>query len=181
MFTLEQLLDARLLMKDKKSCGAANVFGFIAYTNRNPYIVKVLKDEDFWQSLHERTEGWILYAIKPESEFYLGGNANFVNDSLGIEPEQYPRLVILSIGSDGVMKQRDYPILDDSVDGAYRSIERNVEIVTNAVKKILPEYRGATSVSREVYKALDAELASRQWKCVSASLKSFVLSLLAML
>lgn len=177
MLPLEKMLDVRLLMNDRKSYRTANIFGFIAYTECNPYIVKVLRDDDFWQSLNDRTEGWILYAIKPGSQYYGGGNAKYINDSLGINPEEYPQFVILSIGSKGVIMQRNYPICGNSVETAYNSIEDIVRVVTEAVKKILPEYKGATSVSREVWNALDAELATQQWKRVSASLMSFVQSI----
>lgn len=177
MFPLEDMLDVRLLMNDRKSYRTANIFGFIAYTERNPYIVKVLKDDDFWQSLNDRTEGWILYAIKPDSQYYGGGNAKFINDSLGIKPEEYPQFVILSIGSNGVMKQRKYPISGNSVETTYNSIEDIVRVITDAVKKILPEFKGATSVSREVWNALDAELATQKWKRVSASVRTLFMSL----
>lgn len=174
MFSLDQMLNVELLIKDKRKYGTANIFGFIAYSDRNPYIVKVLKDKDFWNSLNARTEGWILYAIKPDSKYYGGGNADYINRSLGLEPNGYPELVILSIGSNRVMMQRNYPISDDSVDDAYKSIERQINTVTAAVKKIYPEYRSSTNVSREVIKALDAELGSGRWKVVAKELVSII-------
>lgn len=180
MFALEDLLDVKLLMKDKKAFRTANIFGFIAYSERNPYIVKVLRDKDFWRSLNARAEGWILYAIKPYSSYYEGGNAVFINNSLGIKPEEYPQLVILSIGSNQVMMQRNYPICDDSEIEAYKSIEKNIDIITKAVKKILPEYLGSTNVSREVWKALDAELATEKWKKVSKDFRQFVFGFLSL-
>jgi len=173
------MLNVELLIKDKKQYRTANIFGFIAYSDRNPYIVKVLKDQDFWNSLNARTEGWILYAIKPDSKYYGDGNADYINSSLGLKPEDYPQLIILSIGSDRVMMQRNYPISNESVDDAYKSIEREINTVTAAVKKIYPEYKSSTNVSREVIKALDAELASGRWKKASKALVSIILSLLS--
>lgn len=181
MLSLDQMLNVELLIKDKKQYRTANIFGFIAYSARNPYVAKVLKDKDFWQSLNARTEGWILYAIKPDSEYYVSGNADYINHSLGLEPTDYPQLVILSIGSNRVMMQRNYPISDESLDDAYKSIEQQINTVTAAVKKILPCNMQTTNVSREVIKALDAELASDRWKRVSVSFAEFIIKLLSIL
>ena len=84
MFPLNEMLTAELLIRDKSACRTANLFGLIAYSERNPFMVKVLRDKDFWNSLNSRTEGWILYAVKPDSRFYGGGNAAFVDKSLGL-------------------------------------------------------------------------------------------------
>ena len=177
MFPLEEMLNVDLLMDCKRQYHTTNVFGFIAYSERNPYVAKVLQDKDFWKSLNARSEGWILYAIKPDSEYFKGGNADYINDSLGLKPEEYPQLVILAIGSDQVMMQRNYPISDNSVDDAYKSIKNNVDVITAAVKRIHPNYKSATGVHREVLTALDAELASGRWKRVAKLLAKFLIDL----
>ena len=177
MFPLDRMLDVELLIRDRRRYRSANIFGFIAFSDPNPFIIKVLKDKDFWQSINDRTEGWILYAIKPDSDYYNGGNADFINSSLGLEPNDYPQLVILSIGTDQVMMQKSYPIFDASVDEAYNSIKHIIDIVTDTAKSIYPEYRSSTNVHREVLKAVDAELASGRWKRTASSFAKFVLSL----
>lgn len=177
MFPLEKMLNVELLMDSKRQYHTANVFGFIAYSERNPYVAKVLKDKDFWKSLNARSEGWILYAIKPDSDYFGGGNADYINESLGLKPEEYPQLVILAIGSNQVMMQRNYPISDKSEDDAYKSIEHNVDVITAAVKRIHPNYKSAAGVHREVVSALDAELASGRWKKVAGVLGRFLIAL----
>ena len=174
MLPLEKMLSVDLLIKDKRQYRTANIFGFIAYSDRNPYIAKVLKDELFWKSLNARTEGWILYAIKPDSDYYGGGNAEYINKSLGLKPEDYPQLVILGIGSNQVMMQRNYPISDKSTDDAYTSIEKNIDVVSAAVEKIYPEYKTSTHVHREAIQALDAELATDRWKRAAHAFVEFV-------
>ena len=178
MLPLEKMLSVDLLIKDKRQYRTANIFGFIAYSDRNPYIAKVLKDELFWKSLNARTEGWILYAIKPDSDYYGGGNAEYINKSLGLKPEDYPQLVILGIGSNQVMMQRNYPISDKSIDDAYTSIEKNIDVVSAAVEKIYPEYKTSTHVHREVIQALDAELATEHWKRAAHALFELVMKLI---
>ena len=174
MFPLEKMLSVDLLIKDKRQYRTANIFGFIAYSERNPYIAKVLKDELFWKSLNARAEGWILYAIKPDSVYFKDGNALYINESLGLKPKDYPQLVILGIGSNQVMMQRNYPISDKSIDDAYASIEKNINIVSAAIEKIYPEYKSSTHVHREVIQALDAELATEKWKRAAHALAEFV-------
>lgn len=177
MFPLEKMLNVKLLMDSKRQFNTANVFGFIAYSERNPYVAKVLQDEDFWKSLNVRSEGWILYAIKPNSDYFEGGNADYINESLGLKPEEYPQLVILAIGSNQVMMQQNYPISDKSVDDAYKSIEHYVNVITATVECIHPNYKSATGVHREVVMALDAELASGRWKKVTKVMAKYLISL----
>lgn len=143
MLPLEKMLSVDLLIKDKRQYRTANIFGFIAYSDRNPYIAKVLKDELFWKSL-------------------------------GLKPEDYPQLVILGIGSNQVMMQRNYPISDKSTDDAYTSIEKNIDVVSAAVEKIYPEYKTSTHVHREAIQALDAELATDRWKRAAHAFVEFV-------
>ena len=177
MFPLDRMLSVDLLIRDKKIYKTANIFGLIAYSERNPFVVKVMRDSDFWNSLNTRTDGWILYAVKPESDYYAGGNADYINQCLGLKPEDYPQLIILGIGTDRIMKQRNYPIAGDSVESVYKSIEKNIDLVSASVKKIYPDYKTSTNVFREVVASLDAELASVKWKRVASGLKEMVLSL----
>ena len=174
MFPLSEMLTTELLIRDKRACHTANIFGLIAYSERNPFVVKVLRDKDFWNSLNSRTEGWILYAVKPDDKYYGGGNAAYIDESLGLTPKDYPQLIILSIGQDRVMKQRNYPIESNSLESTYNSIEANVEVVTKSVEKILPNYKNSTNVYREVVKALDAELATSRWKKVASGMIELV-------
>ena len=160
MFSLSEMLTSELLIRDKRASRTANIFGLIAYSERNPYVVKVLRDKDFWNSLNTRTEGWILYAVKPDSRYYGGGNARFIDDSLGLTPKDYPQLIILSIGQDQTLMQRNYPIKSDSLESTYT-------------------FRNSTNVHREVIKALDAELATANWKKVASGLKVFAMTLLS--
>lgn len=181
MFPLDQLLDIQLLIKDKQTYHTANLFGVIAYTDHNPYVIKVLKDEDFWRSLNARTKGWILYAITPNVYRYGGGNAVFIHDSLGVKPEEFPVVILLSIGPRGTMIQRNYPIIGDTVDSTYKSIERIVSIITDSVGQIHPRYRTATSVHREATKALDADIARMKWKKAGQAFAEFIIGLKGLL
>lgn len=178
MKSLNEMINVQLLIKDKKQFGTANIFGFIAYSERNPYVAKVLEDKTFWEGLNARTEGWILYAIKPDSNYFKGGNADYINQSLGLQPEDYPQLIILAIGSNKIMMQRNYPISGDSTERVYNSIQKNIDIITNAVRMIYPEFKNSTHVHREAVLALDAELASGRWKKVAEAFSRVVFLLI---
>ena len=157
----------------KKQYKTANIFGLIVYSERNPHIMKVLKDVDYWNSLNARTPGWIVLAVKPGSE-YDGGNLAYIYESFKLKHKDLPQLLILSISSDQTMMQRGYKLDDSNVENAYKSIEKTVDIVTTSLETIHPQYRSSTNVSREVIKALDAELASGRWKRVSEQLFKFI-------
>jgi len=172
------MLSVDLLIKDKKTYRTANIFGFVAYSARNPFVVKVMSDRDFWDSLNARTAGWILYAVNPKSEYYAGGNAEYVNQCLGLKPEDYPQLIILGIGSDRIMQQRNYPISGDSVESVYNLIEKIVDIISASVKRIHPKYKNSTNVFREVTASLDAELATAKWTHFSSDFMKIVHTLL---
>ena len=163
MLPLDKMISVQLLIKDRQQYRTANIFGFIAYSERNPYVIKVLQDNVFWQSLNARTEGWILYAIKPNSSYFGGGNAEYINQCLGMQPNDYPQLVILGI---------------DSVETVYNSIEKNIDTITSALEFIYPEFKNSTRVHREVIKALDAELASARWKKAGKELASLAFALI---
>lgn len=178
MLPLDKMISVQLLIKDRQQYRTANIFGFIAYSERNPYVIKVLQDNVFWQSLNARTEGWILYAIKPNSSYFGGGNAEYINQCLGMQPNDYPQLVILGIGSNQVMMQRSYKIIGDSVETVYNSIEKNIDTITSALEFIYPEFKNSTRVHREVIKALDAELASARWKKAGKELASLAFALI---
>lgn len=177
MFPLEDLLNVELLIKDRQKHRTSNIFGFIAYSDKNPYVKIVIKDKDFWQSLDARTEGWILYAVKPDSQRYGGGNAIFVDDSLGLKAEDYPQLIILGIGPNQTMLQKNYPIEGNSIDNTYESIEKSIDLVTKTLEQILPRYRSSTNVHREVVKALNAEFATGRWKKVSSVFSQYAMDL----
>ena len=70
--------------------------------------------------------------------------------------------------------QRNYSISDKSIDDAYASIEKNINIVSAAIEKIYPGYKSSTHVHREVVQVLDAELATEKWKRAAHALAEFV-------
>ncbi len=151
-----------------------NIFGVILYTEEHPFIVKVLRDRDYWASLNARTKNWILYAIKPDDHF-IHLTDDYLLPQMGVaDSRELPLLVIVAIGPDCTLKQRSFRIDDADEVTAYRSIEKQINVITEAASRILPQYWSSTNVHREAVKALEAELASKRWKKVTAEFQTLV-------
>ena len=180
MLPLSQMLTIDKMMTDKAIMSTMNLFGIIVYTVEHPYIMKMLRDQDFWASLNARTKGWILYAIRPD-DYYMHLTEEYLLPQLGIkDSKSLPQLVVLASTSNGDIKQHNYPLDDSDVSTAYRSIEKTVDIITDAASKIIPQERNGVNVHREVIAALDAELATARWRRVSLEFIRFVKDLLGL-
>ncbi len=177
MLPLEEMLTVEKLIQDKASYGTMNIFGIIVYTEEHPFIAKVLRDKDYWASLNARTKNWILYAIRPdENHGHL--TDEYILPQLGIDnSKDLPQLVIIAIGPNKTLMQHSFPIDDNDEVTAYRSIEEQINIVTEAAANIYPEYRYSTHVHREAVRALEAEMAKKEWKKVTIEGGKFIWSL----
>ena len=167
MLPLDKMLTVQKLIEDRSSFRTMNIFGIIVYTEEHPYIIKVLRDKDYCASLNAKTKNWILYAIKPDNNHgHL--TKEYILPQLGIsDSKELPLLVIVAIGPNRTLLQRNYQIDDKDEDTAYRSLAEQVSIVTEAASRIIPEYRSSTNVHREAIKALEAEMASKKWKTMT--------------
>lgn len=86
MFPIYDDLNRTKLIADKSKRGTANLFGIIAYTDANPNIKKVLRDSDYWDSFNHLSNGWIIYAIRPE----YGQHVTYFTDENGYKKERCP-------------------------------------------------------------------------------------------
>lgn len=44
----------------------SRIYGFILYTDKDPFVAKVLRDEDFWQALNSISgPSWPIFAVRP--------------------------------------------------------------------------------------------------------------------
>lgn len=166
-------MDIRQLIRNKVSYKTANFFGVIAYTEENPYMAMVLRNDDYWNSLNARTKNWILFAARP-SEVYGHLTDEYIVPQLGIRSRRaLPALIVFAIGQNQELLQREYALEDSNEDAAYHSIEYTVGIITNAVSEISPKFISSTAVFREVQKSLDAELAKKHWKKTTYEMVKF--------
>lgn len=82
MFTLKD----KYGIKDiKQVCdnSTSKIYGFIMYTQRHSYIIKVLRDDDFWNELDEISgANWPIFSVKPRKEVQYSRVHNNRLDSL---------------------------------------------------------------------------------------------------
>ncbi len=165
------MMDIQQLIRDKVSYNTANVFGVIAYTEENPYMVKVLRDKDYWRSLNARTRNWILYAARP-SDLYSNFTDDYIIQKLGIKTRhELPTLIVFALGPDQTILQKEYSIKDSDEATTYNSLEETVRVISRAVAAISPDYISSTNVFREVNNALGSELAREHWKKSTQEMK----------
>ena len=167
MFPLSDILTIEKMTSDRLSCGTSNLFGIIVYTDEHPYIKKMLRDTDYWESLNARTKGWLIYAVRP-GDNSLGVTEDYLLPLLDIQDSgNLPQLILITPTPDNHFLQRNYPIDDTNVETAYKSLQSTVDKVTAAVAKINAQDRDGVDIHKVVTDALDHELAKQRWKRVS--------------
>lgn len=96
MFTLKD----KYGIKDiKQVCdnSTSKIYGFIMYTQRHSYIIKVLRDDDFWNELDEISgANWPIFSVKPRKEVQYSRVHNNRLDSLNTtrDPLLYQMMTI---------------------------------------------------------------------------------------
>ena len=188
------------LIKDLvKDSNTSRIYGFILYTEQNPYIAKVLRDSDFWNALDTISgANWPIFAVRPfAQDIYSSPNrsTNFHPQEKNISSSNTIGFIVHSGNkpSDNLpfiydfcredSKLRDYGLEDpkmlpcfvafiwddndnlqsiaisiegNDVDTTYKSIKEIVEVITNAEKHVLPQYKNNVEVFNNVSKELEA-------------------------
>lgn len=187
-------LDVKICRKDMEKFSMSNIFGFIAYTDRDPYIKKVLRDDDYWKCLDEISENWIIYAIKPPQT----GDYKYPSPPPGVlcrmapiwqEPvankefiklfglqdtSKLPCFITFHINSKGEFDQLICPLKANNEEEAFASIKRIVQIISKTEKQILPQYKNSVNVFREVSKQIGAAQFRENLPFIGEILKSII-------
>ena len=162
------------LVKDDKNL--SRIYGFILYTDKDPYVVKVLRDRDFWNALNDISgSNWPIFAARPLQKGgyrHLGGtggascmvqtweepnnNVPILND-FGLEDSQdLPLFVVFMWDDDDNLNEITIPIRGKDADTVYHSLEEIVKTIARVEEAILPEYKGTVNVFRNVKSELEA-------------------------
>jgi hypothetical protein len=60
----------KLIDQYKSRADVHNVFGVILYSSRNPFTIKMLRDDDFWNALDEISgPRWPIFALRPAAGY----------------------------------------------------------------------------------------------------------------
>jgi len=168
-----------------------DIFGIILYTDAHANINKVLSDHEYWSAFHEISgKNWVIFSIKTKKGYY--GTPDLKPGQMGLmfpvwkEPndnkpllkefelrdtEDLPQLLVFTHGAEGEILKQSLKIDDTSVETAYNSIKKVIEVVTNAVENISPENR---RISDGVFQAVDRAVSShKEWELIKKGLNFY--------
>lgn len=144
-----------------------DIFGVILYTDKNPNIKKVLRDKDYWKSLHDRSgERWAIFSVKPDNEpsSYPEGmlNGTWVN----------PKNQIVNFSQEKGLSQMSLGIVRGLMVPVWRNPEEN---------KCLLEEFGVKSTENLplfiVFTHIDDEIVKREFRLKDGSISEALDSL----
>lgn len=174
------------IQKLKQQCdnSIARIYGFIMYTRRHSYIVKVLRDSDFWNELNEISgANWPIFSIKPlkdgkyimphsddENMMYHmiptwnepNQNRNLLNFFNLNESSNLPCFIAFIWNDKEELEQLTWPLKNTSEQEAFDSIREVVEIISQTESNILPQKKSSENVFREVKGNIEAVISKRK-------------------
>ena len=163
----------------------SRIFGFIMYTRRHSYIVKALRDVDFWNELDEISgPRWPIFAVQPLKEGYYqfpapppgllammvptwvepNENRKYLDVFSLDESSDLPCFIVFIWNNDDELEQITFKLSNDNLDKAFDSIREIVSIISKAEQQILPEYRKTDSVFNNAKADLKAHFVQKKIK-----------------
>lgn len=119
----------------------SNIYGFVLYTESNPYVRKVMRDDDFWEEFDYKSgANWPIFSVKAledkKDSSYNHMACKFFN--LKNADEDLPCMIIFALDEKEkeIAFQRTYKIKGKTVDEVYQSIVSVIESVAEIEKVI---------------------------------------------
>jgi hypothetical protein len=156
----------------------SRIYGFILYTDKDPYVAKVLRDEDFWNALDSISgANWPIFAVRPLSKGQYSIPSSSSSDVISymvptwIEPranmqvlrdfglkdtENLPLFVAFMWDDTDELNQVAIPIVGKDIDMVYNSIAEIVKVIAKVEAEVLPQYKGTVNVFRNIVLELKA-------------------------
>ena len=155
----------------------SRIYGFIMYTRKHSYIVKVLRDNDFWNELDEISgANWPIFSIKPLDDGYYtrprcseemcqmmvpiwkepNSNRKFLDFFSLEESSDLPCFIIFIWKDNDEIEQIIWRFKNTNTQEAFDSIRRVVKIISSTEELILPEYKRSENVFRNVKENIEA-------------------------
>jgi len=147
-----------IIEEQKSKSEIAQLFGVILYTDKNPHIKKILRDDDYWQGLHELTgENFAVFSVRPEKGRYE--HPKFPPGFMGLmvkiwkEPRDNQKLIdlfeiknteklpllLLFTEINGQYLSIQLEINESSENDAYNSIKEHLKFACNVISGIKKE------------------------------------------
>lgn len=178
MFNFEKTCGLKLI-KDLvgEDRNLSRIYGFILYTEKDPYVAKVLRDEDFWNALDSISgANWPIFAVRPLREGHYkmpSTSGNVVSYMMPIwdEPkcnmpvlhdfgmkdsENLPLFMAFMWDDQDELNQIAISITGNNVDSVYHSIEEIVKTITKVEEDVEPQYKRTVNVFRNVVTEINA-------------------------
>lgn len=166
----------------------ANLMGFILYTDKNPFIKKLLRDNDYWKALDKISgKDWAIFAIKPDSGDYEIPISNENSLSMMVpvwkEPKSnlkllkefglkdtsdLPMLLIVSQNDNGEILKCEFHLDETNENSVYNSLKEGIEVVSNELKYIKSKFKNNDTVYINVKGAIEHNLI---WKKIHKGVK----------
>lgn len=154
------------------------------YTRRHSYIIKVLRDNDFWNELNEISgPNWPIFSIKPlqEGEYKMPGNDRGIISSMMVpiwkepnenrkylkffsleESKDLPCFIAFIWKDNDELEQVTWKLSNNSEQEAFDSIREVVNIISQTETLILPEYKRTENIFRNVRQNIEGVKSKRQ-------------------
>lgn len=120
----------------------SNIYGFVLYTESNPYVRKVMRDNDFWDEFDVKSgANWPIFSVKAfedkKDSSYNHMACEFFNLN---SADDLPCMIIFALDEKEkeVAYQRIYKIKGKTVDEVHQSILSVIESVAE-VEKVIRE------------------------------------------
>lgn len=136
----------------------ANIFGVIVYTKAHAHLIKVLKDEDYWNALDELSgPKWPVFSIRAaqanaSSPKFQYGSSGFMLP-IWNEPSEnqellelleidstknLPLLLLFNQSADGLVNQIRIPIDENNPEQTFNDLRKLFEKLADAIASIDP-------------------------------------------
>lgn len=164
------------LLRDKCNESNSRIYGFILYTSSHPYVVKTMKDQEFWNALDEISgPNWPIFSVKPKYRKYISyrrhnpigtlemmvptsvspsNNKEFLNFFGITDIDMLPCFVAFVWDDDDKLRTIACKIASKPVKAVYDSLEEIVKIISKVEAQIPEEDKTTELIFQKVEKAL---------------------------
>ncbi len=196
MFQLQQENGLELIKNYVSNTNTSKIYGFILYTESDPYVIKVLRDNDFWTAL-DRISGanWPIFSVRPLVKGFYNNNSSSNTGMISfmvqtwVEPQSneviirnfglsssndLPCFVAFIWDDNDELQSISVPIKGNNIDNCYNSIREIVDVITKAEKNVRQEYKRNVEVFNIVADELKALQTRNTLKSLGKITKKFV-------
>ena len=169
MVKLPKFTSLKILHDKINKLNSSRLYGIILYTSADAYVVKMLRDDAFWNAIDSISgSNWPVFAAKPPSDKSCSTNKN---SSIPREPEDIssflesfsiddfkdlPCFVTFIWDDNDELQSIAVPIKGNNENATFDSIKKIVEIISEVEKQVEPQYKQNVELFRNVKQSLES-------------------------